>query len=620
MKTKIFIAGIINLLCASHTLYPLIATRSQSLDLARFMAGWTNQVHLNEKKYGTFSFIPQYNHSLQADAIANCLFGKDCLNICKDTISINVSGSQVQSRKANDWLADYFGLPTDFQSTVFIKPETKSYIYDIHFFVGFDHGLFFWVHAPIVHCRSAMNLTEKIINSGVNNYAPGYFAPIEVQRSNLQTNFQRFIGLEKVPTIDTADGIVFAPLNRSKISVPCNQTLNTTKLSDVYFIGGWNFLLEDDYHVGLGATVVAPTGSHVTDEFIFQPIVGNGHHWELGGYFTSRYAFWHGCDDYNSLTFSCEAIITHMFSTDQQRTLDIKNGCSSRYMLTEYLNVPVSSFLFGNGSNNAGGPTAESSQPNEQFKNVYIPLANLTSTSLQVSHAVQADIAVMLTYTTHHQSLSFDFGYDFWAKSKDKIKIKCPTALSSGHWALKGDAYTYGFGATNAIDGANENIALSATESLATIHAGTNTPIGTDFNASQMQNPGIDNPQFGVTSTISANTTDYINFAPGLIASNENQQRTSIDPIVLSENDLDLKKEVKHALTNKFFIHGSYTWPDLHCHWAPYLGFGGFVEIASSNDVTKKFCSKNSSKNVASCSKECGLSQAGVWIKSGLSF
>ena len=460
---------------------------------------------------------------------------------------------------------------------------------------------------PIVHSHSALHCIETIINPGTNNYAAGYFAPVEVMRSALLTNFRQFIGFEKVPTLDVADGVVFEPLDKSKFSLPSNQTINTTQLSDIYTIFGWNFLNRADYHVGLGAVVVAPTGSRVKDEFIFQPIVGNGHHWELGGYFTSRYAFWHGCDDYNSWIFSLDAIVTHMFSAGQQRTLDIKNSCSSKYMLAQKINPPVGPFLFGNGSDTSGGPTASSTQPNAQFQNVYTPLANLTSACLKVSNDVQADIAAMLTYTTHHQSVAIDFGYDFWIKTKDKIKMVGSTALASGTWALKGDAYTYGFGATNAVIGADAIIPLSATESTATIHAGTNTPIGTSFVGTgannQMQNPGVDNPQFGVTSNVIANTTDYINYAPGLVAAAANQQRISLEPIVLSDNDLDLDKEKKQALTHKFFIHGSYTWPQT-CFWSPYVGFGGFVELAGRD----------------MCGKSAAISQCGVWMKSGLSF
>lgn len=604
MKIQNFGAYLLCLVCMQQPLLALLNTRSQSLDLPRFMVGWTNQTYLcqDKNRYGVLSLIPQYNHSLFNRSIAESLFGTDSINTAtNDQASIGISGSQVGSRNAKDWLADYFGLPTDYQSVVSLKPKISSFIFDINFYFSFDSlcsNLFLWLQIPIVHSRSALECSERIINAGTNSYPPGYFGPNEVPRSSLLPDFNRFIGYEQVPTIDTANGIVFEPLVKNRFALPVNQTLNTTQLSDLYVVAGWSPLLNEDGHLGFGGICVAPTGSHVKDDFIFQPIVGNGHHWEAGAYLTSRYAFWHGCDDYHSLIVSCDAIITHMFSAKQYRTLDIKNGQSSKYMLAQKISGPANQFLFGSGTNVSGGPTIAAAQPSAQFQNVYTPLANLTSTQLKVSHDVQADITAMLTYTTQHESIAIDLGYDFWIRTKDKITPCYGTALSSGQWALKGDAYTYGFGASNATIGANATIPLSATESTATIHAGTNNQ--------KTQNPGIDNPQFGVTSAVVANITDYINSAPSTPATALNQQRISMQPIALSDNDLDWEKEKKEALSHKVFLHGSYTWPDSCGFWSPYLGFGCFAEFAYEGK-------KHDEKNHA-------LSQCGVWMKTGLSF
>ncbi len=596
-----------------QTIAAPIITRSQSLDLPRFMVGWTNQTFLPENKgrYGAFAVIPQYNHSIFNHAIATELFGEDSISRC-DEITIGISGSQVGGRKAKDWLADYFGLPTDYQSTVSLKPKFSSFIFDIDFYLDFDcicSNLFLWLRLPIVHSRTALQCTECIINPGVNSYAAGYFAPVEVPRSSLLPNFQHFIGHEQVPMLDATDSVVFEPLVKGRFALPVNQTINTTKLSDLYLTFGWTPLLRERGHLGFGAVIVAPTGSHIKNDFVFEPVVGNGHHWELGAYFTSRYGLWEGCDGYHALIFSCDAIVNHMFKAGEYRTLDLKNGASSRYMLAEKVTGPVGPFLFGTGSDVSSGPTAASIQPSAQFQNVYTSVANLTSTEVQVSHDIQAEVTAMFTYATQHNSIAIDVGYDFWIRTKDKIKSCKGTMLGSSDWALKGDAYTYGFGASNATIGANAVIPLSATESSATIHAGTNTPIGTAFSSlpgnNQTQNPNVDNPQFGVTSNVIADTTDYIVLAPGLTATAANQQRISLPPILLSDNDLDWDREKQQALSHKFFIHGSYTWPESCGYWSPYVGFGTFAEFAFSG--TKK-------------QKNHALSQAGIWMKTGLSF
>ena len=58
--------------------------------------------------------------------------------VMHDTRSINISGSAIANRGANDWLADYFGLPRDFQSTVIFKPTISNYILDFSFYAGLD--------------------------------------------------------------------------------------------------------------------------------------------------------------------------------------------------------------------------------------------------------------------------------------------------------------------------------------------------------------------------------------------------------------------------------------------------------------------------------------------------
>lgn len=592
------------------SLRAIILPRSQSLDLPRAMVGWNNQIRQRDNDYffGTFSLIAQYNHTMRSDAFARALFGESCLTSdCQRLSYINVTGSHLPGRTKRDWLADYFGLPTDFSTSISIEPEIDSFIIDMNAYLQFDcvaSGLFLWLHAPIVHSRARINYTELNINVGMAGYDAGYFAPEAIDREALVSDFDVFLGFKKVPNLGF--GTTFLPLEKAKWPIPSSKQLNDSGLSDLYAILGWNFLQQCDYHVGLGLVMVAPTGNHVQNEFIFQPLIGNGHCFELGGYFTSHYTFWRDCDDYRSLTISLDAIVNHMFSSKQCHTFDLKNrGCSSKYLLAEQMKSPAVN-LFSNNTNTPSGPTITSVAPNAQFDGVYSPVANLTSMQVNVSHALQADIAAMLTYQTMNQQLSIDCGYDFWIRTKTKFSPCGSSALASGTWALKGDAYAYGFGASNAITNPNLPIALSATQNNATIHAGLNTPSGTTFVADNAKNPGIDNPTFALTSTIIANPTDRIVFAPGLPATDANQQRTSLQPILLTAEDIDFEKESVQSHSHKFFAHISYTWPN-ECSWSPYLGYGAFIELGQQ---------RNGCANI----KNNVLSQWGGWIKTGLSF
>ncbi len=53
-------------------------------------------------------------------------------------------------------------------------------------------------------------------------------------------------------------------------------------IADLQINIGSYVVSDDEYHAGIALRVVIPTGTHVNGEYVFQPIVGNGHHWELG--------------------------------------------------------------------------------------------------------------------------------------------------------------------------------------------------------------------------------------------------------------------------------------------------------------------------------------------------
>lgn len=612
-------------LLLNNSLHAQVAIRSQTVDASRTLVGWTQYAHLalEDESYGAVAVIPQYTRSFHNNKLMRCLLGSDCISEKCGTPTIHISGSAIDSRDAKDWLADYFGLPNDYQSTITFNPVIDSFQMDFALFLGLNSlcdGLFLTMQAPIVHLRTRLEMSECIANAGVNDYPAGYFAPTAVSRDNLLSSFEDFIGNSAAPTI-VENSIHFNSLCNAKWATPVSEKQEHTALSDIELILGYDYFLQDDYHLGAGLLLRAPTGNRIDSAFIFEPQVGNGHHFELGGMITGHYTFWRNEDTCRSLRFSLDGYFTHLFATTQCRTFDLKNnGCSSKYMLAQKVTRPVGEFLFGNGTNVPGGPTADTTKPSAQFQNVYAPVANLTTTRVKVSNAAQVDIAAMLTY--QHNNHTYDFGYDFWFRSKDKICLTRQCGSQIQQWALKGDAFVYGFGASNATIGANENIALSATQSEATIFAGTNRPVGAGLNTSavsednQRRNPGVDNPEFGVTSGTIANTTDRSNYASGLVAADLNQQRISNPPILLTEQDLDIAKQEVQALSHKFFAHINYNWPDEWCI-LPYVGIGGFVELGrTSQPDCNKTCS-NTVTNKADC---CGLSQWAVWLKTGFGF
>ena len=278
----------------AYAVIPYLSYRSASVDAARELVGWQTQINkaTSDDIYGSLAITPIYNRSLQSDQIAKRLFGKSLMcHDQKDCLAFKIQGSKVPNRNKQAWLADYFYLPTDFQSMISIDPSIDTFIFDLNFYCGLNaclDGLYFRIHAPICSTRFDLNFCEGIIDAGTNGYDAGYYCDdfsynkttttvTGVKRNILLKRFEAFVfnkdSITEIPTLKCNT------LNYARMSP---FRLTTTKISDIQCALGWNFLLDSDYHLGLEFRGCIPTGNRPHGQYIFEPIVGNGHHGELG--------------------------------------------------------------------------------------------------------------------------------------------------------------------------------------------------------------------------------------------------------------------------------------------------------------------------------------------------
>lgn len=617
--------------------------RSYSADTSRWLVGWTQQVNQYDmdKIYGTFSVQLGGGKSFRNDNITACLFGSD-VN-CGGCPTIVVSGTRVADRGANDWLADYFGLPSTFKSTVNLSPSITHFIADFGFFLGLDewvNGLFFRVDAPVVRAKWNLDFCETVVTTGTIGYPAGYFSASAVPVANLLSSFGSYMN-GGVPNLGS--GITFTQLGACRIN-NCDET--KTGLSDLRLILGWNFLRNEDYHMGLGIEFAAPTGNKPDVTNIFSPVIGNGNHFELGAFYTSHYTFWTSEDEESSFGLYVDAQLTHLFKNKQQRCFDLCGKGNSKYMLAYKLTDSLQTNHLINDTD-----PAFASASGYEFNNAYTPVANLTTRNVNVSYSVQGDITALFNYT--RGGFGWDIGYNFWARSCENIGcltdcdndcgpcgVTFINSIPANTWALKGDASVVGW----ALVGTTTlPINLSPSESAATIHKGTNkyngpsglldtssvTIAGTTYTGlTPTENPGIDNPFFGATTGGSD-----VKISTALI-----DNILSSNPVrFLSDCDIDLKSGASKARSNKVFTHLQYTWD--RTDWNPYLGVGASVEIGSNQcdscDTgcntcfvtscttacpTVSSCNTSCNTNCNDCCENCSLSQWEVWVKGGVSF
>ncbi len=615
----------------ANSVTPTLVYRSQGFHGDRQRdVGMVGHINLYDMEswYGTLDLGIGYMRSFRNDRIARCLFGDDLQ--CNDTCNnqVLVQGSSVANRNANAWLADYMYLNCDYDGSFSVNPVIQNVVVDLDFYLGLDewvNGMYFRAYGPInwtkwqtQFCSTDVSLTDSC--------STGYLTPSgdEVLLDGLAKYFAG-----NAPA--SIDNINFQPLKFAKMP-NCNET--KTGFADLRAELGWNFLQDEDYSLGVGLHVAAPTGNSRKAEFVMNPIVGNANHWELGGTVHGHYVFWRSEDEEKHFGFYVDAVITHLFKANEQRTFDLKNKNNSRYMLASKFTNTITNGLAGNTT--AVNTVSAGTAANAQFNNVYAPVANLTTTDVKVAVGVQADVTAMFNFTS--QGFSWDLGYNFWARSCESIQCPdncdpCNTdsiflTANKDTWALKGDARMFGFamnadtGTTVAIDDA---VALSATQNNADIHSGTNatttstTPALTNI---ALQNGGVDNSQFAVAGT--GATRAGLSHTPGLgggfVASN--QIKTSIQPVFIKSTDVQLQET--RGLSHKVFTNLSYTWD--RDNWIPSLGIGGSAEFGKSESNCSSDCDSSSSSCSTSCSTscdscvDCSLSQWAIWVKGGLSF
>src|ERR1700730_16532710 len=116
---------------------PYFFTRSQSRNKVLQDVGSVGHTHLDgmDSWYGTFDVVLAYERSFRSGHIADALFGLNgsntfcpttCNNDCEGGRTFKIQGSAVVGRDPNAWLADYFYLPTDFNSTISFRPRITN--------------------------------------------------------------------------------------------------------------------------------------------------------------------------------------------------------------------------------------------------------------------------------------------------------------------------------------------------------------------------------------------------------------------------------------------------------------------------------------------------------------
>lgn len=531
----------------------------------------------------------RYAESMKNNYIARCLFGADVLRL---------SGSEVPVREEGDWLADNFGLAPNFTGQIYFDPSIKNHMFDLSLRLEFGNWapcldrLYLNLFTTLVYSRWSLGSCPVQQTPLVNEHNAQYssFPPCYMSKDQAPSAKD----LETAFSGDYLFGDMQTKWHYNQILL--NRTFKAVNFADIHMMLGYDFFQKSWGHFGAFLMAVAPTGNHPSPSKVFEPIIGNGHHWEIGGGIDGHFNLWK-CND-KCLQFFLNAYATHVCNSTQMRTFDLQPGqngapgVGSRFLLLKE---------FDN---------------NNLYTGNLINALNFTTREIKSSFALQGEVTTQLLFRWCNWTLGA--GYNMYARSSENISQSAnPCREYEGkHFGVKGTSGVCTFDWVEGQPYAGNPCpkGYHATETLATRMTNSTPPNNTSNqsvdNAQLQQIINANPPEVCITwnsPTTGAATTDVITAYDSLIS--EDGAFTSA-PIFVGPNasmqatstDIDYKP-IQRQIAHSFFAHINYEFNDDCRCFQPFLGLGGSVEFAQQ----------------AQC-KVCGTNQWSIWLNGGINF
>lgn len=315
-----------------------------------------------------------------------------------------------------DIFGENFLVNADFNSAITARPRAHYELVDINLFYDLDifcPGFYLIAHVPYMSTQWAVDFKETVSTPGTiipaNNLGNPVSAPAPFNSMIDAWNGQATFG-------DVLQPLQFARVDGSK---------SKSRVADVELALGYIILDDECNFFSINVRGIIPTGNRPKGEFVFEPIVGNGHYAEVGAGILGNFFLWEGCCD-EILTVFLNANIYTMLKSRQMRTFDLtNNGIGSRYLLFK---------RFSGGA----------------YAGEIVRGPNILTLPIHTRNRVHGDLVFMLEYVRNN--LILDAGYNLWGRTRDHIEVIGTIP-----------ADTYGIAGLSGTAGAGRNSTASAT-------------------------------------------------------------------------------------------------------------------------------------------------------------
>lgn len=261
-----------------------------------------------------------------------------------------------------------------------LKPHQQSYGVRFDYWQDLDKilkGLYLKLDLPVVHVEN----DPKLAFAGTTE-------EVEWMKSFISGNFTG------VSTANAQDRLCKAKI--------CGKH-SETGVADIDLALGYKFLNKSKYAAGLALAITIPTGNDADGTWVFEPIVGNGNHFGLGGDLWAFARIWGDLD--HNIKLHIKMKYRYLFESSECRTLGFKN-CGA------CCGMPIGQYHLLLRAGVAQGAATS-----------LVPLANVSTLSVDVTPGSQFD--GILGFAYNNGGFTFDLGYNLYYREAESVKTKC---------------------------------------------------------------------------------------------------------------------------------------------------------------------------------------------------
>lgn len=272
-------------------------------------------------------------------------------------------------------------LENPFSSTIKIRPESKSYGTMLRYDAPVYKSMWFSCQLPFVQVENNLHFTESNIKNGLT-------------RDALDSSGDHLIGEYTLNSINATEAFNNRLMLYGKMK---DGVQKLAGLADINVQLGLTCIDDNVKKIQFWLQGIIPTGYKPRAEYVFEPIVGNGHHVGLGGGGSVEGTLYKK----NSLNIKLSNMFNYIYllKNTEKRTFDLVRGPWSRYTwaFQRYNDQNYSIFdqAFG---------------PNHFTQDFYITPGSV----------IDDTIALHL----HYKSFHCDSGYSIYMKREEEVEYK----------------------------------------------------------------------------------------------------------------------------------------------------------------------------------------------------